>query len=205
MRTKRSVLKPVFEAAIALLALLLLSPLFLVIALAIVFNTGFPIFFSQPRVGQNGTLFNILKFRTMRGVNHGPSITVGGDSRITPVGRILRKFKCDEIPQLWNVVRGEMSLVGPRPEVPQYVDIHNPLWRAVLKARPGITDPASIKYRDEESVLAKAENPIDFYERVLLPTKLALNVAYLEKQTVWSDVQMILQTIRCAVFPDGSK
>lgn len=139
MRTKRSVLKPVFEAAIAVVALLLLSPLLLVIALAIVFNTGFPIFFSQPRVGQNGTLFNILKFRTMRGVNHGPSITVGGDSRITPVGRILRKFKCDEIPQLWNVVRGEMSLVGPRPEVPQYVDINNPLWRAVLKARPGIT------------------------------------------------------------------
>ena len=121
---------------------------------------------------------------------------------MTRVGRLLRKLKLDEIPQMWNVARGEMALVGPRPEVPQYVDLNNPLWRSVLQVPPGITDPASILYRNEEAILAKAGNPIEFYEKTLLPMKLVLNLSYLEQRTFASDVRVILQTIRCAMCPE---
>jgi lipopolysaccharide/colanic/teichoic acid biosynthesis glycosyltransferase len=186
---------------LAVLALCILSPVLAAVALAVLFGTGWPVLFRQVRVGQKGKVFQLLKFRTMRSGKSGPSITARGDSRITGVGRFLRKFKLDELPQLWNVVRGEMSLVGPRPEVPQFVDINNPVWRSVLQVRPGITDPASIAFRNEEEILAKAADPIAFYENSVLPAKLALNLAYLEKQSFWLDIKVILQTARCAVFP----
>jgi lipopolysaccharide/colanic/teichoic acid biosynthesis glycosyltransferase len=118
------------------------------------------------------------------------------------VGKILRKFKLDELPQLWNVVRAEMSLVGPRPEVPEFVDMNNPVWRSVLKVRPGITDPASIAYRNEEQVLAKSSDPIRFYRETVLPAKLALNLAYIQQRSAWRDMQVIFQTARCAVSPN---
>ena len=146
------------------LALCMLSPLLVAIALAVLLGSGWPVLFRQTRVGQRGKAFQLLKFRTMRNGKSGPSITARGDSRITGVGRFLRKFKLDELPQLWNVVRGEMSLVGPRPEVPEFVDMNNPVWRSVLQVRPGITDPASIAFRNEEEILAKAADPIAFYE-----------------------------------------
>jgi lipopolysaccharide/colanic/teichoic acid biosynthesis glycosyltransferase len=193
--------RELFDRGVCLLALLVLSPFLLMIAVAVIIETGTPILFKQIRVGRNGAPFYLLKFRTMRAGKSGPSITVRGDSRVTKTGRVLRKFKLDELPQLWNVVRGEMSLVGPRPEVPEFVDMKNPVWRSVLRVRPGITDPASILYRNEEELLAKSSNPIEFYERSLLPTKLTLNLAYLEKQSFWGDIGIILQTARCAIFP----
>src|SRR5208283_2511334 len=126
-----------------------------------------------------------------------------GDSRITDVGRFLRKFKLDELPQLWNVLRGEMSLVGPRPEVPQFVDMNDPVWRSVLHVRPGITDPASIAFRNEEEILAQAADPIAFYKSSILPAKLALNLSYIENKSFLRDIKVIAQTARCAIFPGG--
>jgi lipopolysaccharide/colanic/teichoic acid biosynthesis glycosyltransferase len=193
--------RELFDRGLCLLGVLVLSPVLLLIGLAVTLETGLPVLFRQIRVGRNGEPFHLLKFRTMRAGKSGLSITVRGDSRVTRVGRVLRKFKLDELPQLWNVVRGEMSLVGPRPEVPEFVDMKNPVWRSVLRVRPGITDPASILYRNEEELLAKAPNPVEFYEETLLPTKLALNLAYLEKQSFWGDVGVIWQTARCAIFP----
>jgi lipopolysaccharide/colanic/teichoic acid biosynthesis glycosyltransferase len=181
--------------------LLVLTPILALVAASIVLETGFPVLFTQDRIGRRGKPFRLKKFRTMRPGKKGTSITVSGDSRITRVGRFLRKFKLDELPQLWNVVRGDMSLVGPRPEVPEFVDFRQPVWRTVLQARPGITDPASIAYRDEETLLARAADPIAYYRESVLPAKLALNVEYLSKRTVASDFRVILQTIRCALLP----
>ncbi len=177
--------------------LIVLSPLLLLIAMGIACETGWPILFSQCRVGRGGKPFRLLKFRTMRVDNSGACITVSGDSRITPVGRFLRKFKLDEIPQLWNVVMAEMALVGPRPEVPEFVDLAQPIWRSVLQVRPGITDPASIAFRQEERLLAKASDPVGFYRETLLPTKLAMNLAYIKERTLWLDMKVILRTVRC--------
>jgi lipopolysaccharide/colanic/teichoic acid biosynthesis glycosyltransferase len=191
----------VVDSTLSAVALLVLSPLLGMIAAAIVLESGWPVLFSQVRVGRNAELFRLVKFRTMRGGRSGPSITASGDSRVTRVGRLLRKSKLDELPQLWNVVRGDMSLVGPRPEVPEFVDRSQPAWNSVLQVRPGITDPASIAYRNEEEILAKASDPIRYYRESVLPAKLALNVEYLEKRSLWQDVKVILRTVQCAFFP----
>jgi lipopolysaccharide/colanic/teichoic acid biosynthesis glycosyltransferase len=170
-------------------------------ALAVFVESGLPILFLQTRVGRNGQLFRLVKIRTMRPRASGHGITVSGDPRITRVGRVLRKFKLDELPQLWNVVRGQMSLVGPRPEVPEFVDLTQPVWRSVLRVRPGITDPVSIAYRDEESLLATANDAVRFYRESVLPDKLARTLCYLENRSAWRDLLVIAQTIRCAAFP----
>lgn len=194
--------REVVDRVVAILALCVLSPLLLLVALAVLAGNGWPVFFRQERVGKAGKSFQLLKFRTMRNAKSGPSITARGDARITPVGKFLRKFKLDELPQLWNVAKGEMSLVGPRPEVPQFVNMNDPVWRSVLKVRPGITDPASIAFRNEEEILAKAADPISFYKEKVLPAKLALNLSYLEKRTLWLDTKVVFQTARCAMFPN---
>lgn len=186
---------------VSLVALALLSPVLAIIAAAVFLEMGRPILFKQVRVGHKGYRFELLKFRTMRAAKSGPSLTVSGDSRITRVGSILRKFKLDELPQLWNVVRGEMRLVGPRPELPEFVDLGNPVWSSVLQVPPGITDPASIAYRNENDLLASVSNPIEFYEKTVLPAKLALNLEYLKKQSLWLDMRVLLQTAHCALFP----
>jgi lipopolysaccharide/colanic/teichoic acid biosynthesis glycosyltransferase len=196
-----SLLRSNAESVFAAFALMLLLPLLSVIGVAIVLETGWPVLFRQTRVGRNGSLFRIVKFRTMRANGAGPSLTVSGDLRVTRVGGILRKLKLDEIPQLWNVVRGEMGLVGPRPEVPDYVDMKSPIWRAVLKSRPGITDPVSIMYRNEEALLSEAADPIEFYRKTLLPTKLSSSLSYLQKRSLWLDMKVIVQTAHCALFP----
>jgi len=145
-------------------------------------------------VGRGGREFELVKFRSMI-VNHGGApITRKGEARITRVGAWLRRWKLDELPQLWNVVRGEMSLVGPRPEVPEYVDLSDPRWQRVLEARPGITDPASIEFRDEEELLAAAKHWELEYRNVILPKKLALSAAYLERRTCSSDLEILLRT-----------
>jgi len=193
----------VLSSCVSALLLFVVSPFLLMIAAAILIESGSPVLFTQERVGRNGILFRLLKFRTMRQGKAGPPITARGDARITRVGKFLREFKLDELPQLWNVVRGDMSLVGPRPEVPQFVD-SSPLWQSVLRVRPGITDPASIAYRNEEELLAKAADPIRFYQESVLPAKLALNLAYLNKRTPWLDFKVIVRTARCAMFPGAS-
>ena len=170
--------RQVIDICLSAIGLVVLSPLLLMIAWSIVWETGLPILFSQDRVGHNGKLFRLLKFRTMRSDTKGLSLTVSGDSRITTVGRFLRKFKLDEIPQLWNVVRAEMALVGPRPEVPEFVDLNQPIWRSVLRVRPGITDPVSITFRNEEKLLATSSNPIRYYRESILPAKLAMSLAF---------------------------
>lgn len=188
-------------STVAAIALLAISPLLALIAASIFLETGLPILFSQDRIGRNGRTFRLLKFRSMRSAMTGPSVTASGDHRITRVGRFVRKFKLDELPQLWNVVRGEMNFVGPRPEVPEFVDLNKSEWRRVLQVRPGITDPASIAFRHEEQFLADAHDPVRYYQETLLPAKLAMNVAYLQERTFWGDVKVILRTARCAALP----
>ncbi len=189
-------LRRAFDLAAASLGLLGLSPVLLIVAVAIATSSPGPVFFRQVRIGRFGVPFRIFKFRTMRidAEAAGGQLTVEGDPRITRVGRLLRASKLDELPQLINVVRGEMALVGPRPEVPRYVALYDDRQRRVLDVRPGITDPASIRYRDENAILARADDPEAAYVDVVMPHKLELNLAYLERRTLASDVGVILAT-----------
>lgn len=177
--------------------LVLLSPVLAAVAVAIAATSPGPVFFRQERVGRGGSPFRIFKFRSMRvdAEAVGGQLTVDGDPRVTRVGAFLRASKIDELPQLINVLVGDMSLVGPRPEVPRYVALYTPDQRRVLAVRPGITDPASIRYRDEAAVLARAEDPERAYVDEVLPHKLAINLAYLDRRTLASDVGVILATL----------
>ncbi len=179
------------EAALALAGLAISSPVFLAAAALVAATSPGPVLFRQRRVGLGGRPFILLKLRTMRVAPEGSQLTASGDSRITPVGRWLRRFKLDEIPQLWNVVRGDMSLVGPRPEVPRYVDTADPLWQAVLSARPGLTDPVTLRLRDEESLLAAEVDVERFYRERLLPWKLRGYRDYLARRTWASDLAVL--------------
>jgi lipopolysaccharide/colanic/teichoic acid biosynthesis glycosyltransferase len=187
----------IFDTLVALAGLIVLAPLMLVVALAIALTSKGPVFFQQERVGLGGRPFRIIKFRTMRvdAERLGGPLTVGHDPRITPMGAFLRASKLDELPQLINVVRGEMALVGPRPEVPRYVALYSAEQRRVLEVRPGITDPASIQYRDESAILAAAADPERWYVEEVMPHKLAINLAYLRRRTLPSDVGVIFATI----------
>ncbi len=171
--------------------------------LAVWIEDGGPIFFRHVRVGRGGRKFALLKFRSMRKGAGGPAITAGGDARVTRVGRILRRYKLDELPQLWNVVRGDMALVGPRPEAPEYVDADNPAWRAALGVRPGITDLATLIYRNEEEILAGVPDPERYYREVLLPAKLELNLRYAAASTPASDLRLLALTLRYSFLPSG--
>lgn len=190
-----------FDRIVSGIFLIVLSPTFLLIGASIFWETGWPIFFVQTRMGWNGTTFGLVKFRTMRHQMKGPSLTVGGDPRITVVGGFLRKFKLDELPQLWNVLRGEMAFVGPRPEVPEFVDTSALIWQSILSVRPGITNPASIAFRDEELLLERACDPIVYYKNTLLPAKLAMNLEYIKRSTFWGDLGVIVRTAICAAVP----
>ncbi len=184
----------------AFIGLVVLSPLFSAIAIAIKLDSPGPVFYRAQRVGKDGRLFRLYKFRSMvaDADRRGPGITATGDTRITPVGRFLRRTKLDELPQLINVLRGEMSLVGPRPEDPRYVALYTPEQRRVLAVRPGITSAASLVYRHEEQLLA-GEDWETVYRTKVLPDKLAIDLAYLERRTLASDLKLILRTI-AAVF-----
>lgn len=181
----------------ATIGLIALTPLFILIAVAIRVDSPGPVFFRQGRVGFGGRVFQIWKFRTMRvdAGENGPRITIGGDPRITRVGRHLRRWKLDELPQLLNVLDGSMGLVGPRPEIPEYVEMYGPRERKVLGFRPGMTDPASLKFRNEELLLRQVEDPLRHYEEVLMPQKVALNLEYARRATAASDLGVILRTI----------
>ncbi len=190
-----------FDLICAGAGLVLLSPVFVLLALAILWRDGLPVFFHQLRVGRNGQLFRIWKFRTMRPCAQASAITAAGDHRITRTGATLRRFKLDELPQLFNVLMGDMSLVGPRPEVAEYVQLDAPIWRVVLQARPGITDLATLIFRDEENILGASSDADVLYRVNVLPAKLELNLGYLCARSFWQDIKLILLTIYYSLFP----
>jgi len=198
--SRNDVVSRLFDCICAAVGLLLLSPLLVCLSLLIAVVDGAPVFFRQTRVGRNGRPFRILKFRSMR-ASPGRLITCGGDQRITRLGGMLRNYKLDEFPQLWNVLRGEMGLVGPRPEVPEYARPESRLWQAVLVARPGITDLASLLYRNEEELLRSKPDPEAYYRDYLQPRKLALNLTYLSTRNLWLDLRLIVSSIRYSLFP----
>lgn len=189
--------KRAYDVVLSAFGLLLLAPLLVFIAVLVKISDGGPIFFRQQRVGKHGRLFSIWKFRTMvvNAEKLGRSITAGTDPRITTVGRWLRKTKCDELPQLWNVLRGDMSFVGPRPEVPRYVALYTPEQRKVLELKPGITDLATLHFRDEEELLSRAADVEAFYVQDCIPRKIELNLLYAERAGIWEDTKIILQTV----------
>jgi len=178
-------------------------PIMLLLAMAVKVQDGGPVFFRQQRVGRSGLPFPLWKFRTMRVRCEGAAITSSGDRRITPVGRLLRRYKLDEVPQLWNVMRGDMSLIGPRPEVPRFVEAGDPVWQAVHRVRPGITDLATLVYRDEERILAGFDDPERGYRDAVLPAKLALNLEYLRHRSLGRDLKLLALTIRYSFVRDG--
>lgn len=188
-------IKFIFDRVFAFVALLVLSPVFILVALWITITSKGSPFFTQKRVGLGGKLFSIIKFRTM--VNGGDLITItsADDPRITKLGSFLRKWKLDELPQLFNVLRGNMSFVGPRPDVPGYADLLLGEDRRVLSVRPGITGPATLKYYNEEEILAKVENPIEFNDKVIFPDKVKINLEYIKRQSFAGDMKIIIFTI----------
>ena len=189
-------MKCLFDRVASLLGLLVLWPVLIIIALLIkVRMPGGPVIFKQQRVGRNGELFTLYKFRSMTVSHSGSSVSVAGESRITPLGSILRKYKLDELPELWNVLKGDMSFVGPRPDVPGYADRLQGENRLILKLRPGITGPASLKYANEEEILAQVSNPVKYNDEVIFPDKVRINLNYYHNHTFWGDIRLIFQTI----------
>ena len=188
--------KRAFDLIVSLVGLILLCPLFVLIALAIKLDSPGPPFFRGQRVGKDGRLFRIFKFRSMiaDAAHKGPAITAARDARTTRVGRVLRRTKLDELPQLINIVCGEMSLVGPRPEDPRYVALYTPDQRRVLSVRPGITSLASVRYRHEEQLLPQGDLE-DMYTSVVMPAKLSMELDYLDRQTFWRDLGVLALTL----------
>jgi lipopolysaccharide/colanic/teichoic acid biosynthesis glycosyltransferase len=189
--------KRIFDLCCVLPGLILLSPLFLLIALWIKFDSRGPIFFMQTRIGQFGKPFKIIKFRTMFSKTAGKKLTVGRDARITRCGHFLRRYKLDELPQLINILKGEMSLVGPRPEVPEYVEFYpDSIKEYVLSVPVGITDYASIEFHNESELLATSFQPeVDYIEKIL-PIKLAYHQQYVKEQSLYLDILLILKTLK---------
>ncbi len=189
-------LKWLFDRIVSFFGLLFLWPVLIVVTVLIKIKMpGGPAFFTQKRVGRDGRLFTMYKFRSMTVGHGGSSVSVAGESRITPLGAKLRKYKLDELPELWNVLIGDMSFVGPRPDVPGYADALIGDDREVLKLRPGITGPASLKYRDEEEILAGVADPQKYNDEVIFPDKVRINRYYLHHYSFWMDIRMIFATV----------
>ncbi len=194
-------MKRLIDIVCSLLGLILLFPLLALVWTAIVLSSGIPGIFRQARVGRRSTTFTLLKFRTMA-VNNGSengSFDAGDVSRVTRIGKLLRASKLDELPQLWNVLAGDMSIVGPRPEVREWVTFYPERWAKVHAVRPGITDPASIEFRNEEAVLAASENPQAYYRDVILPQKLDLYERYVETHTFFGDLKILAKTLAVVI------
>ncbi len=190
------------DATLSLLGLIVAAPLIVLAAFLILLTSGRPILFRQARVGQHGRLFNLYKMRTMRPSLEGAQVTASHDQRITGIGRFLRRTKLDELPTLWNVIRGDMALVGPRPEVPRFVNLDNALWRRVLQVRPGITDPVTLRLRSEEELLGVIEgDPQEYYVTTLQPLKLEGYASYLEHRTWLSDLGVLASTLTAVLWP----
>jgi lipopolysaccharide/colanic/teichoic acid biosynthesis glycosyltransferase len=195
-------MKRLFDILFSFIGLLLLQPLFVITAIMIKVDSTGPVFFSQGRVGKNFRRFMIYKFRTMvvDAEKKGLHITSGGDNRITRTGRILRKFKIDELPQLFNVLKGDMSLVGPRPEIIKYVEWYKDDYERILSIRPGITDISSLTFRNEESILQGVDDPERYYVHVLLPEKMRLAREYIQNMSFFYDVRLIFKTLYKIIF-----
>lgn len=189
-------LKWMFDKGMALVGLLFLWPILIVVAILIkVKMPGGPVLFTQKRVGRHGRLFTMHKFRSMTVAHGGSSVSVAGEARITPLGAVLRKYKLDELPELWDVLVGNMSFVGPRPDVPGYADQLTGEDKRILELRPGITGPASLKYRDEEELLAMVDDPVEYNDTVIFPDKVRINLYYLDHYSFVKDIQMIVCTV----------
>lgn len=188
--------KSAFDRLVSFFGLIFLSPVLFVVALLIrIKMSGGSVIFKQKRVGQHGKLFTMYKFRSMTISHSGSSVSVKGESRITPLGAKLRKYKLDELPELWNVLIGDMSFVGPRPDVPGYADKLEGDDRRMLLLRPGITGPASLKYRNEEELLAEQEDPLIYNDEVLFPDKVKINIEYLDNWSFLNDIKIIICTV----------
>lgn len=189
-------MKRAFDICFSAVALILLFPLLLLLSLLLVLEDGFPVVFKQPRIGRGGRVFTLYKFRTMYNRKQDDLLlTVGSkDSRITRHGRWIRKYKLDELPQLFNVLNGSMSLVGPRPEVKKYVDLYTENQRRVLLVKPGITDYASLKYFSEADLLAASHDPEATYIREIMPAKLEINLSYIDKRSMLADLKILVKT-----------
>ncbi len=189
------------EIILSLAGLSLSAPMLAVVALLIKADSRGPILFRQKRVGQNGKPFTMLKFRTMGNFCNGSLITAANDTRVTKVGRFLRRSKIDELPELWNVLKGDMSFVGPRPEVPEFVDLDDPLWQEVLEHRPGITDPVTLRLRNEEHLLANVVDKELYYREVVQPYKLRGYARFVGDKSWKTDLRIIGRTLRAIAFP----
>ena len=189
-------MKYLFDRTVSLFGLIFLSPVLLVVALLVRLKMpDGPVIFRQKRIGRHGKPFTMYKFRTMTVSHSGSTVSVAGESRITPLGTMLRKYKLDELPELWNVLKGDMSFVGPRPDVPGYADKLQGDDRLILDLRPGITGPASLKYANEEEILAKVDDPIAYNDTVIFPDKVRINLDYYRNHTFWGDIRLIFQTV----------
>ena len=189
------IIKYIFDRTMALIGLLFLWPVFFIVAIMIKCKMPGPVLFVQPRVGKNGKLFNCHKFRSMTIGHNGSSVSVAGEARITPLGAKLRKYKLDELPELWDVFIGNMSFVGPRPDVPGYADTLQGEDRIILILRPGITGPATLKYRNEEELLATVQNPQQYNDTVIYPDKVRINRYYAEHYSFINDIKLIFCTV----------
>lgn len=189
--------KIIFDKLFSILGLICLAPVMLVVSILIrIKMPGGPVIFKQKRVGQYGKLFTVFKFRSMNVAGEGrTSIASEEEDRITPLGKTLRRYKLDELPELWNVLKGDMSFVGPRPDVPGYADKLKGKDRDILKLKPGITGPASLKYRQEEDLLNSVTNPQEYNDKVIYPDKVRLNLYYLEHYSFFKDIEMIVCTV----------
>jgi len=188
-------LKRVFDITASAIGLIILSPVLLIIAFLIKLLTPGPVFFLQVRAGRHGAPFKIIKFRTMVVGHSGSSVSVKGESRITPLGSRLRKYKLDELPELWNILVGQMSFVGPRPDVLEYVNRLNEDEKRILDLRPGLTSPASLKYSKEEEILEAVPDPIRYFDEVIWPDKMKMNLEYCNSRTFVGDIELIIKTI----------
>lgn len=189
-------IKSLFDRGASLFGLIFLFPVLIIISILIrIKMPGGPVIFKQKRVGQYGRLFTMYKFRSMTVAHSGSSISVKGESRITPLGAVLRKYKLDELPELWNVLISDMSFVGPRPDVPGYADRLEGEHRRILLLKPGITGPASLKYRNEEELLAEQKEPQKYNDEFLFPDKVRINIEYLDSWSFWNDIKIIIYTV----------
>ena len=190
-------MKRLFDFTFAIFGLTILSPVLIILSLIIITSPG-TVLYSQKRVGRQGRLFTLYKFRTMvhnADTMPGGSITVENDDRITSIGKLLRRWKLDELPTLWNVLKGDMSFVGPRPDVPGYADKLEGESRRILEIRPGITGPATLKYSNEEKLLAEVDNPKKYNDEVVFPDKVQINLEYVDNWSFWMDIKIIFKTV----------
>lgn len=199
-KQKRSIPR-YFEIALASLGLVLITPLMIAATVLIKLSSRGPVFFRQERVGLNGMTFTMFKLRTMTVSDGGAKITAADDVRVTRFGKILRRTKVDELPELWNVLRGDMSFVGPRPEVPEFVDLADPQWLEILDHRPGITDPVTLRLRNEEKLLAKVTDREKYYREVIQPYKVRGYLRFVRDKTWKTDIRIVARTIWAVAFP----